>query len=72
MARVESIYKPVIKAGIYKAASIKVAEAAKVIENSQRDLNIALNEFLFSGYDIDTYDVLETAKLRELSPFEPG
>ena len=75
LARVESIYKPVIKAGIYKAASIKVAEAAKVIENSQRDLNIAfVNELshIFRLLDIDTYDVLETAKTKwNFLPFEP-
>ena len=76
LARVESIYKPVIKAGIYKAASIKVAEAAKVIENSQKDLNIAfVNELshIFRLLDIDTYDVLETAKTKwNFLPFEPG
>ncbi len=76
LARVESIYKPVIKAGIYKAASIKVAEAAKVIENSQRDLNIAfINELshIFRLLEIDTYDVLEAAQTKwNFLPFEPG
>ena len=76
LAKVESIYKPVIKAGIYRAASIKVAEAAKVIENSQRDLNIAfVNELshIFRLLEIDTYDVLEAAQTKwNFLPFEPG
>ena len=66
----------VIDAGIFEATSIKVAEAAKVIENTQRDLNIALiNELseIFERLDIDTADVLEAAKTKwNFLPFEPG
>ena len=61
---IDNLYKSVITAGTYKAASIKVAEAAKVIENSQRDINIAfVNELakIFSRMDIDTQAVLEAA-----------
>src|SRR5690606_23117793 len=62
--KVDELYKSVISAGTYKASSIKVAEAAKVIENTQRDLNIALiNELtmIFNRLGIDTLDVLEAA-----------
>jgi UDP-N-acetyl-D-galactosamine dehydrogenase len=73
---VADIYSSVVDAGVYKAASIKVAEAAKVIENTQRDLNIALmNELavLFKRMDIDTHDVLEAAGTKwNFLPFEPG
>ena len=73
---IADIYSLVIDAGVYKAASIKVAEAAKVIENTQRDLNIALmNELaiLFKTMDIDTHDVLEAAGTKwNFLPFEPG
>ena len=73
---VAEIYSAVVEAGVYKAASIKVAEAAKVIENTQRDLNIALmNELavLFKRMDIDTHDVLEAARTKwNFLPFEPG
>ena len=73
---VADIYSLVIDAGVYKASSIKVAEAAKVIENTQRDLNIALmNELaiLFKTMDIDTHDVLEAAGTKwNFLPFEPG
>ncbi len=69
-------YGTIIKAGIHKAPSIKVAEAAKVIENTQRDLNIALmNELslLFAHMDIDTTEVLEAAKTKwNFLPFSPG
>ena len=61
---IDNLYKSVITAGTFKAASIKVAEAAKVIENSQRDINIAfVNELakIFSRMDIDTQAVLEAA-----------
>ena len=60
------LYGAIIKAGIYEAQSIKVAEAAKVIENTQRDLNIALmNELaiIFDKLDIDTLEVLKTSTL---------
>ena len=73
---VADIYSLVVEAGIFKASSIKVAEAAKVIENTQRDLNIALmNELaiLFKHMDIDTHDVLEAAGTKwNFLPFEPG
>jgi len=62
--RVDDLYKQVITAGTYKAPSIKVAEASKVIENTQRDVNIALmNELalIFNQMDIDTNEVLEAA-----------
>jgi len=61
---IASVYSSIIKAGIHKAPSIKVAEAAKIIENTQRDLNIALmNELsiIFHKMDINTYDVLKAA-----------
>jgi len=70
------VYGSVVKAGIHKASSIKVAEAAKVIENTQRDLNIALmNELavIFERMDIDTLDVLEAAGTKwNFLPFRPG
>lgn len=73
---VADVYSSVIDAGVYKASSIKVAEAAKVIENTQRDLNIALmNELaiLFKRMDIDTHDVIEAAGTKwNFLPFEPG
>jgi UDP-N-acetyl-D-galactosamine dehydrogenase len=66
----------VVEAGVYKAASIKVAEAAKVIENTQRDLNIALmNELaiIFHRMGIDTSDVIKTASTKwNFLPFRPG
>jgi UDP-N-acetyl-D-glucosamine/UDP-N-acetyl-D-galactosamine dehydrogenase len=73
---VAGVYSSVVDAGVHKAASIKVAEAAKVIENTQRDLNIALmNELavLFKRMDIDTHDVLEAAGTKwNFLPFKPG
>ncbi len=70
------VYGAVVKAGIHRASSIKVAEAAKVIENTQRDLNIALmNELsvIFSRMDIDTLEVLEAAGTKwNFLPFRPG
>ena len=70
------LYGLVVKAGIHKASSIRVAEAAKVIENTQRDLNIALiNEFaiIFQRMGIDTLDVLEAAGTKwNFLPFRPG
>lgn len=70
------VYGSVIDAGIYKASSIKVAEAAKVIENTQRDLNIALmNELsmIFDKIGIDTTEVLEAAGTKwNFLPFKPG
>ncbi len=74
--RIDELYKKVIIAGTFKAASIKVAEAAKVIENSQRDMNIAfVNELaiIFNKLDIDTNDVLEAAGTKwNFLPFKPG
>ena len=73
---IDNLYKSVITAGTFKAASIKVAEAAKVIENSQRDINIAfVNELakIFSRMDIDTHAVLEAAGTKwNFLPFKPG
>lgn len=73
---VDGLYNRIITAGTYKASSIKVAEAAKVIENTQRDLNIALmNELsvLFERLGIDTLDVLEAAGSKwNFLPFRPG
>ncbi len=73
---VANVYSAVVDAGVFKAASIKVAEAAKVIENTQRDLNIALmNELaiLFKKMDIDTHDVLQAAGTKwNFLSFEPG
>jgi UDP-N-acetyl-D-glucosamine/UDP-N-acetyl-D-galactosamine dehydrogenase len=73
---VDALYSSVITAGTHKAPSIKVAEAAKVIENTQRDLNIALvNDLaiLFNRLGIDTLDVLEAAGTKwNFLPFRPG
>ena len=73
---VADVYASVVKAGVHKAASIKVAEAAKVIENTQRDLNIALiNELaiIFHRMGIDTNDVLEAAGTKwNFLKFSPG
>ena len=73
---VDAIYNSIITAGTHKASSIKVAEAAKVIENTQRDLNIALvNELsvIFERLGIDTLDVLEAAGSKwNFLPFRPG
>lgn len=76
LEKVADLYASVVKAGIYKASSIKVAEAAKVIENTQRDLNIALmNELaiIFEKIGIDTLDVLQAAGTKwNFLPFRPG
>lgn len=73
---VDKLYKEIIIAGTHKASSIKVAEAAKVIENTQRDLNIALiNELalIFNKLDIDTEEVLKAAGTKwNFLPFRPG
>ena len=64
---VDKLYKSIIKAGTYKAPSIKIAEASKVIENTQRDLNIALvNELsiIFERLNIDTQSVLNAASTK--------
>jgi UDP-N-acetyl-D-galactosamine dehydrogenase len=73
---IDKLYREIIEAGTHKASSIKVAEAAKVIENTQRDVNIALiNEFslIFNKMGIDTLDVLEAAGTKwNFLPFKPG
>jgi UDP-N-acetyl-D-glucosamine/UDP-N-acetyl-D-galactosamine dehydrogenase len=73
---VDELYQEIIKAGTYRAKSIKVAEAAKVIENTQRDVNIALiNELalIFNKLNIDTESVLEAAESKwNFLPFKPG
>ncbi len=73
---VSDVYGSVVTAGIHRAPSIKVAEAAKVIENTQRDLNIAfMNELslIFQALNIDTGDVLSAARTKwNFMPFQPG
>ena len=73
---IDSFYSSIIKAGTHKASSIKIAEAAKVIENTQRDLNIALiNElaFIFNKMGISTYEVLKAARTKwNFLDFKPG
>ena len=73
---VNEFYSSIISAGTYSAPSIKIAEAAKVIENTQRDLNIALvNELaiIFQKFGIDTHDVLDAASTKwNFLPFRPG
>ena len=73
---VNDLYREIVTVGTHKASSIKVAEAAKVIENTQRDLNIALiNELsiLFSKMNIDTQEVLDAAATKwNFLPFKPG
>ena len=73
---IDELYKEIITAGTHKTSSIKIAEAAKVIENTQRDLNIALiNELslIFNKLDIDTESVLEAAGTKwNFLPFRPG
>jgi UDP-N-acetyl-D-galactosamine dehydrogenase len=76
LERVAAVYGSIITAGVYPASSIKVAEAAKVIENTQRDLNIALmNELsvIFHRIGIDTLEVLKAAGTKwNFLPFRPG
>jgi UDP-N-acetyl-D-galactosamine dehydrogenase len=76
LERVAGLYESVVTAGVHRASSIKVAEAAKVIENTQRDLNIALmNELaiIFDKIDIDTLEVLKAAGTKwNFLPFRPG
>ena len=73
---IDKLYSSIVKAGTFRTDSIKIAEAAKVIENTQRDLNIALvNEFslIFSKMNIDTLDVLEAASTKwNFLKFYPG
>lgn len=74
--KVDQLYRKIITAGTHKASSLKVAEAAKVIENSQRDVNIAfVNELalIFDRMGIDTHEVLEAAGTKwNFLPFKPG
>ncbi|WP_312514485.1 nucleotide sugar dehydrogenase [Massilia sp.] len=76
LERIAQMYETVVTAGVYRASSIKVAEAAKVIENTQRDLNIALmNELaiIFDKIGIDTLEVLKAAGTKwNFLPFRPG
>jgi UDP-N-acetyl-D-glucosamine/UDP-N-acetyl-D-galactosamine dehydrogenase len=76
LARLRSVYGAVVTAGLHEAPSIRVAEAAKVIENAQRDINIAfINEVtrIFSEDGISVWDVLEAAKTKwNFLPFQPG
>ncbi len=76
LERVAELYGTVVQAGVHRASSIKVAEAAKVIENTQRDLNIALvNELalIFDRVGIDTHEVLKAAGTKwNFLPFRPG
>jgi len=76
LEKVAALYQGIVTAGVYRASSIKVAEAAKVIENTQRDLNIALmNELaiLFDRIGIDTLEVLQAAGTKwNFLPFRPG
>ena len=76
LKKINKVYSSIISAGTYKAESIKIAEAAKVIENTQRDLNIALiNEIsiIFDNLNIDVHKVLAAAKTKwNFIPFTPG
>ena len=74
--RVAALYEGVTSGGVFRAASIKAAEAAKVIENAQRDINIAfMNEIthIFAGIDLSIWDVLAAARTKwNFLPFQPG
>ncbi|MGM0214852.1 nucleotide sugar dehydrogenase [Enterococcus sp. AZ109] len=76
LAIIAQVYEWIIKAGVYKTASIKVAEAAKIIENAQRDINIAfMNELsiIFHKMGVDTKEVLDAAKTKwNFLDFQPG
>jgi UDP-N-acetyl-D-glucosamine/UDP-N-acetyl-D-galactosamine dehydrogenase len=76
LEQIAKVYELVVKAGVHRASSIKVAEAAKIIENTQRDLNIALmNELsiIFNMMNINTYEVLEAAGTKwNFLKFQPG
>lgn len=76
LKEINYIYKKIIKAGVYKTDNIKIAEAAKIIENSQRDINIAfMNELavIFNKLNIDTFKVLDAAKTKwNFLNFVPG
>lgn len=76
LTKIASVYELIITAGVHRASSVKVAEAAKIIENTQRDLNIALmNELsiIFNKMGLNTYEVLEAAGTKwNFLPFKPG
>jgi len=76
LEEIAQLYELVVEAGVHRAASVKVAEAAKVIENTQRDVNIALiNELsiIFNKMNINTFDVLKAAQTKwNFLPFSPG
>lgn len=76
LEEIAKVYQIVVQAGVHRASSIKVAEAAKIIENTQRDVNIALmNELskIFHLLDINTFEVLEAAETKwNFLPFKPG
>ena len=76
LGKIEQVYSDVVKGGIYTTRTIKVAEAAKVIENTQRDLNIAfMNELvkIFNAMELNTYEVLEAASTKwNFLNFSPG
>ena len=76
LKKMNIIYSKIIKAGLFKAKNIKIAESAKVIENAQRDINIAfVNELykIFDNLDIDINDVLEAASTKwNFLNFKPG
>ena len=76
LKEINYIYKKIIKAGVYKTDNIKIAEAAKIIENSQRDINIAfMNELavIFNKLNIDTFKVLDAANTKwNFLNFVPG
>ena len=75
-AMIEAVYKSIITAGVHVAPTVKVAEASKVIENAQRDMNIAFANqlaMIFERMDIDTQSVFEAAATKwNFSPFQPG
>ena len=76
LERVADLYNAITSGGVFRAASIKAAEAAKVIENAQRDINIAfMNEIaqIFSAMDLSVWDVLDAARTKwNFLPFAPG
>ncbi len=76
LEKITQLYESVLEANVHKAPSIKVAEAAKIVENTQRDINIAfMNELsiIFNHLQINTQDVLEAAKTKwNFSPYKPG
>lgn len=76
LQEIAAVYEAIVKAGVHRATSIEVAEAAKIIENTQRDVNIALmNELsiIFGRMGINTYEVLEAARTKwNFLPFYPG